>query len=53
MTVTDLWQLDLQYIPQDELKKGKDIMGAVWTNLEYKVKINDEEMEYPKSKTVF
>jgi hypothetical protein len=40
--LSDLWCLDTSFVPQDlnegERAKKKELTGAVWTHLEYKVK---------------
>jgi hypothetical protein len=40
--LSDLWSLDTSFVPQElnegERLKKKELTGAVWTNLDYKVK---------------
>ena len=62
--LTDLWSLDLQFVPQElnqtELSKKKELTGAVWTQIEYKLKFvspNSADgyltLDYSKATTYF
>ena len=45
--LSDLWCLDTSFVPQElneaERLKKKELTGAVWTNLDYKVKKLNED----------
>ena len=52
--LSDLWCLDTSFVPQEltdaERLKKKELTGAVWTNLDYKVQViqdkDSEQIEY-------
>jgi len=63
--LADLWAVDVQFVPQElnetERSKKKELMGAVWTQIEYKLRIQQSPrgsegsitLEHPKAKNYF
>ena len=54
--LTDFWCLDTQYVPQQlsetDLAKKKELTGAIWSQLEYRVKQGSELQDLAVSKKI-